>query len=427
MTDPSKTDAGFVVVLGGRSERELGVVRSLGHRVLLVDEQVPWHCMSWADAHLDVDLDDWDAVAEAVRGELGDEPVAAVLTHTEPRLPLMAHLNGRLVAGAPGLDESAVANCRDKWRTRTVLSEAGVPVPRFARVDTADEAAAAAVALGYPVVIKPRDGAGAFGVRCCPDETAVREAVTALLGSPPGALPGVLVEEYVDGDEYAVQTITHGTKTTVLSVFRQRMTPPPVFVELGYDHPSGVTDADHDELARLMQETLAAIGLRDWITHTQVRRGPEGFRVIEVNARRPGGRLVEMTTAVSGVDMTEAVTRQVLGLPQAVAGPTVPFARYTSIVFDTAGTVMYDDYTPAPGRTGPTAPIVEVEVAAGESVHPKEHPNGGVYGRIVVYGETAEELDRAEREVQDGLSLQVVFTDGLGPAAADSREFKSCC
>lgn len=424
MTDPSSKGAGFVVVLGGRSERELGVIRGLGHRVLLVDEQVPWHCMSWADAHLDVDLDDWDAVAEAIRGELGDEPIAAVLTHTEPRLPLMAHLNGRLATGTPGLDESAAANCRDKWRTRTVLSEAGLPVPRFARVDTADGAADAAAEFGYPVVIKPRDGAGAFGVRCCPDESALRKAVAALLASPPGALPGVLVEEYVDGAEYAVQTITHGNDTTVLSVFRQHMTPPPVFVELGYEHPSGLTDADHDELAKLMQYTLAALGLTDWISHTQVRRGPDGFRVIEVNARRPGGRLVEMTTAVSGVDMTEAVSRQVLGQPRAAAGPTVPFARYTSIVFDVAGTVLYDDYEPG---TEPLSPIVEVEVAPGETVQPKEHPNGGVYGRIVVYGETLEELDRAERGVREALNLQVVFTDGLGPAATDSREFKSCC
>ncbi|MGW1772022.1 ATP-grasp domain-containing protein [Streptomyces sp. NPDC002104] len=424
MTDPSKTDAGFVVVLGGRSERELGVVRDLGYRVLLVDEQVPWHCMSWADAHFDVDLDDWDAVADAIRGELGDAPLAAVLTHTEPRLPLMAHLNSRLATGAPGLDETAAANCRDKLLTRTVLSEAGLPVPRFARADTADDAAVAAAEFGYPVIIKPRDGAGAFGVRCCPDESAVRKAVAALLDAPPGPLPGVLVEEYVDGAEYAVQTITHGTDTTVLSVFRQHMTPPPVFVELGYEHPSGLSDADHDELAKLMQDTLAALGLKDWISHTQIRRGPDGFRVIEVNARRPGGRLVEMTTAVSGVDMTEAVTRQVLGQPQAAAGTTVPFARYTSVVFDKAGTVLYDEYTPEPG---PSSPIVEVEVAPGETVQPKEHPNGGVYGRIVVYGESAEELDRAEQDVRAALSLQVVFTDGLEPAATDSREFKSCC
>ncbi|GAA2770684.1 ATP-grasp domain-containing protein [Streptomyces showdoensis] len=424
MTDPSISGAGCVVVLGGRSEREFSVVRNLGYRVVLVDEQVPWHCMPWVDAHLDVDLDDRDAVAEAIRAELGDEAPVAVLTHTEPRLPLMAHLNGLLVDTPRGLDETAAANCRDKWRTRTVLSEAGLPVPRFVLVTTVDEALAAAEDIGYPVVVKPRDGAGAFGVRCCQGERELREAVAALFAAPAGALEGALVEEYVDGPEYAVQTVTHGTRTSVLSVFRQRMTPPPVFVELGYEHPSGLLPAERDELDQLMRDVLGALGLNDWISHTQIRRGPDGFRVIEVNARRPGGRLVEMTTAVSGVDMTEAVTRQAVGLPQPDPAATVAFARYASIVFDDAGTLLYDEVVPEPG---PFGPLVEVEVEPGETVRPKEHPNGGVYGRIVVYGDSAEELDLAERRIRDELSLQVVFGEGLGPAETDSREFKSCC
>ncbi|MFC8507715.1 acetyl-CoA carboxylase biotin carboxylase subunit family protein [Streptomyces sp. NPDC057411] len=424
MTDPSNSGAGSVVVLGGRSEREFAVVRDLGYRVVLVDEQVPWHCMPWVDAHLDVALDDWAAVADAIRSELGDEAPVAVLTHTEPRLPLMAHLGALLVDSPRGLDETAATNCRDKWRTRTVLSEAGLPVPRFALATTMEEAIDAARDIGYPAVVKPRDGAGAFGVRCCQDERELRAAVSALFAAPAGPLPGALIEEYVDGPEYAVQTLTQGSATGVLSVFRQRMTPPPVFVELGYEHPSGLSADERGELDGLMRDVLAALGVRDWISHTQIRRGPDGFRVIEVNARRPGGRLVEMTTAVSGVDMTEAVTRQALGLPQADARTTVPYARYASIVFDTAGTLLYDEVD---AEDGPFAPIVEVEVEPGETVRPKEHPHGGVYGRIVVYGETPEELDRAEQQVRKALSLQVVFADGLGPAQTDSREFKSCC
>ncbi|MGW1606763.1 ATP-grasp domain-containing protein [Streptomyces eurythermus] len=424
MTDPSNRRTGSVIVLGGRSEREFVVVRDLGYRVVLVDEQVPWHCMPWVDAHLDVALDDWDAVADAIRSELGDEAPVAVLTHTEPRLPLMARLGSLLVDAPRGLDETAAVNCRDKWRTRTVLSEAGLPVPRFALAGTVEEAIAAAEDIGYPVVVKPRDGAGAFGVRCCQDERQLRAAVGALSDSPAGSLAGALIEEYVDGPEYAVQTLTRDCETSVLSVFRQRMTPPPVFVELGYEYPSGLSADERGELEGLMRGVLAALGVRDWISHTQIRRGPDGFRVIEVNARRPGGRLVEMTTAVSGVDMTEAVTRQALGLPQPEAKATVPYARYTSIVFDTAGTLLYDEVD-AP--TEPFGPIVEVEVEPGETVRPKEHPNGGVYGRIVVYGETPEELDRAEQEVRETLSLQVLSGDGLGPAETDSREFKSCC
>ncbi|MCX5316129.1 acetyl-CoA carboxylase biotin carboxylase subunit family protein [Streptomyces sp. NBC_00154] len=422
MTDT--TSAGTVVVLGGRSEREFTVLRDLGYRVVLLDEQVPWHCMPWVDVPIDVDVNDWAAVAEAIRNDLGDTPPAAVLTHTEPRLPLMAHLTQSLCSTPKGLSEEAALNCRDKWRTRTALTQAGLPVPQFALVADADEAVAAAHGIGFPVIVKPRDGAGAFGVRRCTSDAEVIGAVNALLEAPPGTMSGALVEEYIDGPEFAVQTITHDADTRVLSVFRQRMTEPPVFVELGYDHPSGLSESDLGELEQLMQRALPALGVRDWVSHTQIRRDARGFRIIEVNARRPGGRLVEMTTAISGVDMTEAVTRLALGLPPAEPGTALPFARYSSITFDTAGTVLYNEWAPVPG---PKAPIVEIEVAPGEPVLPKDHPEGGVYGRIVVFGDSPEELDRAERSIRETLSLQVVGNHGLDWVGVDSREYKSCC
>ncbi|MER5881154.1 ATP-grasp domain-containing protein [Streptomyces sp. NPDC001910] len=418
------TPAGTVVVLGGRSEREFSIVRELGYRVVLMDEQVPWHCMPWVDVPIDVDVNDFAAVADAIRGDLGDTPPAAVLTHTEPRLPLMAHLSNALCSAPNGLTEQAALNCRDKWRTRTTLKEHGLPVPAYALAATAQEAVQAAADIGLPVIVKPRDGAGAFGVRLCTSDAEVTTAVTALLDTPPGTFAGALVEEYIDGPEYAVQTLTQNGTTRVLSVFRQHVTEPPVFVELGYDHPSGLAEQEHSQLDTLMQQVLPALGVDNWISHTQVRRAADGFRVIEVNARRPGGRLVEMTTAVSGVDMTEAVTRLALGLPQAAPRPTIACARYSSIVFDTAGTVLYD---PVPVTNEAAAPIVELEVEPGEPVLPKEHPNGGVYGRIVVFGSTPAEVDETEQAVRDQLDLRVIDGEGLDWIGADSREFKSCC
>ena len=86
----------------------------------------------------------------------------------------------------------------------------------------------------------------------------------------------------------------------MVSVFRQDVTAPPVFVETGYEFPSGLSAAQSARLAEVVRSAVAAVGITDWITHTQVRMDDAGaFHVIEINARRPGGRLVEMTTAVA--------------------------------------------------------------------------------------------------------------------------------
>ncbi|EWM19024.1 acetyl-CoA carboxylase biotin carboxylase subunit family protein [Kutzneria sp. 744] len=422
MADNGLTPARTVVLIGGRAQREFDVLRELGYQILNVDSRIPLHCMMWSDVPLDADVDDWEQVAKAVREQLDDQPPAAVLTHVEPRIPLMAYLSEQLLSEHRGLTVATALNCRDKWRTRSGLAEAGLPVPGFELVEDVASAVRAAEVIGFPVVVKPRDGAGAFGVRRCASGDEVRVAVQSLLDDPgPGSLAGVLVEEYIDGPEFAVQTLTRDGDTEILSVFSQHMTEPPVFVELSYEHPCGLDEARLAELKALMSSVLDVLGLRDWVSHTQVRLGSNGFSVVEVNARRPGGRLVDMTTAVSGVDMVEAVSRLALGLPPTVGEVRASHARYSSIVFEEAGTLLYN--TP----TADLDAIVELEVPSGEAVEAVDHPEGGVYGRIVVFGESPEELGRTERQIRDALALQVIASDDVAPSTADSREFKSCC
>ncbi|HWO67128.1 MAG TPA: ATP-grasp domain-containing protein [Umezawaea sp.] len=419
MADPGTT----VVLIGGRAHREFQALHDLGYRILYLDKRVPLHLMAWVDVPVDVDTDDWDLVAKVVRAQLDGEVPAAVLTHVEPRIPLMAHLAEHLLPEGRGLTTTAARNCRDKWHTRKVLTEAGLPVPRYGLAEATREAAQIARDIGFPVVVKPRDGAGAFGVRRCETVAEARIAAGNVLDeASPDALSGVLVEEYLDGPEYAVQTITRGGKTRVLSVFRQHMTEPPVFVELGYDYPSGLSDDELRTLELLVTSVLDALGVDDWVSHTQVRLCADGFRVVEVNARRPGGRLVEMTEAVSGVDMVDAVSRLALGLPVEEGEPRALLARYRSVVFDEAGTLLYQ----APSSSAFPS-IVEMEVPSGDQVQPVDHPEGGVYGRTLVFADSVEDLDEAERQARGALDLRVAPPDDLAWAVAESREFKSCC
>jgi biotin carboxylase len=426
VTDNGLNPARTVVLIGGRAQREFEVLGELGYQILNVDSRIPLHCMVWSDVPLDADVDDWEQVAKAVREQLDDQEPAAVLTHVEPRIPLMAYLSEQLLSDHRGLTVSTALNCRDKWRTRARLADAGLPVPRFELVEDVDGALRVAEGIGFPVVVKPRDGAGAFGVRRCVSAEEVAAAVQSLLDDPgPGSLAGVLVEEYIDGPEFAVQTLTRSGNTQILSVFRQHMTEPPVFVELSYEHPCGLDEAQLANLEELMSAALDALGLRDWVSHTQVRLGADGFRVVEVNARRPGGRLVDMTTAVSGVDMVDAVSRLALGLAPTTGEIRASHARYSSIVFKQAGTLLYSTTPTVAGET--VAPIVELEVPPGEAVNPFDHPEGGVYGRIVVFGESPDELGKTERRIRDGLALRVIPSEDFAPSSADSREFKSCC
>ncbi|MEO6350870.1 MAG: cyanophycin synthetase [Candidatus Limnocylindrales bacterium] len=94
----------------------------------------------------------------------------------------------------------------DKSLTNSLLSSAGLPVPKAETVRSADGAVEAAIKIGYPVVVKPLDGNHGRGVGLdLRNEDDVRRAFPAARdGSRNG---DVVVESYVTGNDYRVLVI----------------------------------------------------------------------------------------------------------------------------------------------------------------------------------------------------------------------------
>ena len=94
----------------------------------------------------------------------------------------------------------------DKKLTTALLASAGLPVPRSETVRSADEAAAIAGRIGYPVVTKPLDGNHGRGVSLdLRTEDEVRRGFEhALQHTRSGA---VVVESFIKGNDYRVLVI----------------------------------------------------------------------------------------------------------------------------------------------------------------------------------------------------------------------------
>src|SRR6202022_522911 len=88
----------------------------------------------------------------------------------------------------------------DKKLTTSLLASAGLPVPRSQMVESADEAAAAAVRIGYPVVTKPLDGNHGRGVSLeLRTEEDVRRGFERALRQTRSRM--VVVESFIQGND----------------------------------------------------------------------------------------------------------------------------------------------------------------------------------------------------------------------------------
>src|SRR4051794_28877251 len=81
----------------------------------------------------------------------------------------------------PGTSVRTAWLCRDKPSMKDALREAGVPTAASAAVSTADEVWAFAKTVGFPIILKPRTGAGALDTTRV-DNTGELEAALAMFG-----------------------------------------------------------------------------------------------------------------------------------------------------------------------------------------------------------------------------------------------------
>lgn len=89
----------------------------------------------------------------------------------------------------------------DKVSAREAAEAAGIPVPRGATVDDAEDAVTRATAAGYPVILKATAGGGGRGIRVIRDDAALRSAFAIAASEAQSAFgDGRLhIERYVQG------------------------------------------------------------------------------------------------------------------------------------------------------------------------------------------------------------------------------------
>jgi carbamoyl-phosphate synthase large subunit len=94
-----------------------------------------------------------------------------------------------------GTSVAAIRNAEDRQLFVARLDEIDVKTARSRAVTTVDDAAAAAIEIGYPVILRAAFSLGGKGSAIVADATALREAATRAFAG----VPQVLVEECLSG------------------------------------------------------------------------------------------------------------------------------------------------------------------------------------------------------------------------------------
>lgn len=269
-----------------------------------LDEQLK----GWLDFYERVpSLEDEDAVTAAVRKAQKRGPWVDRLEATiEGHVLMAARVRER--TGIPGLSSQAVLLCRDKFRMKQYLRAHGVSCAQNAPVSSEAEARAFVAEVGYPVILKPRDGAGAVGTVRIEDEAGLAAALVAS-GLDRRPTP-MTMEEFISGHEGFYDTLTCNGEVVfegvchyypnVLDAMRTRGVNPQIVIT-NREHL-----ASYDPLKALGRHVIRALGLTTAATHMEWFFGPRGLTFSEIGARPPGCRFWDLYNYANDFDLYRA-------------------------------------------------------------------------------------------------------------------------
>jgi biotin carboxylase len=203
------------------------------------------------------------------------------------------------------------ANSSDARSNKTAMKQAwtrnGIACADWIQATSATQAAQWSTRNGFPVVVKPEASAGGFNVLVCHNRTEVENAYHQVSTQPQPfgpATPTVLIEDYLDGDEYFVDLVhsPNSTRPQVLCLARydkiQRGNKASVcrgFRSIALDDPALQPAIDY------VVEANAALDVRVGVNDTEFKLTSKGARVIEVNNRLPGALTPQMIHACTGI------------------------------------------------------------------------------------------------------------------------------
>ncbi len=206
----------------------------------------------------------------------------------------------------PGTSVRTAFLCRDKPAMKEALREAGIPCAQSTGASSAEEVRDFVADVGYPVILKPRDGAGAAGTYRAENADELEEAIRA--AKTDRGMP-TAVEEFIEGHEGFFDTITIDGEIVhefishyypgVLEAMRMRWISPQIAV-------TNRNDAEHyDEIREMCKKVIDTLGIETSATHMEWFFGPKGLKFSEIGCRPPGVMVWDIYSAANEIDLYE--------------------------------------------------------------------------------------------------------------------------
>lgn len=288
-----------VIILGGGPlQRDLIEAACKRFHVIILDGNAECALKNLANEFVHLDFSDV-------------EKVLAFAKATQPRHILtMANEKGNFVAAVVSRElglyynsvQSVVASL-NKLEMKDRLAAADLKTASYFPLHTPEDWRKLPNAFRFPLVVKPAQSSAARGVKLVNDMHELAAQIPKCLAVSENG--SALVEEYVRGEQYSVETISMLGKHRIIGITKEFFTPAPYFMETAHLFPADLTSVVESKVNELALQVLDAFDVEVGACHIELRISDDGtISIIEV-ATRLGGWRSELANRALGVNIAE--------------------------------------------------------------------------------------------------------------------------
>ena len=260
---------------------------------------------------LRLNLSDTHSALRAIVSEHARRPFCAVVSVDDSTAEFAV-----VVAAELGLAHnplSAARRTRRKDLARECLAQSGLPVPGFLRLDLGKPLAAQISGVRFPCVVKPLAMSASRGVIRADNADELRSACERI-----GKIVEhcadlderrtLLVEDYLPGEEVAVEGLLRAGVLEVLAVFdKPEPLEGPYFEETYYITPSSHPAHMLDKICERVAQACQAYGLLEGPIHAEARLHQDEVWIVEIAARTIGGDCARLLSFGTGTSLEALV------------------------------------------------------------------------------------------------------------------------
>ena len=192
----------------------------------------------------------------------------------------------------------------NKYKMRERLNKFNLPCPKYILINDIEKVNLDD--LSFPLIVKPTDRSGSRGIYKVNNKSELEPAIKLALEE--SFSKEILIEEYILGDEYSIESISEKGIHKVLQITKKYTTGAPNFIERGHIEPVEIDDKLYKKIEQVILKSLDILEVSNGASHSEIKILGSNIKIVEIGARMGGdfigSDLVKIST---GIDYLELV------------------------------------------------------------------------------------------------------------------------